>query len=126
MNKEEKTYSEDYVMTLLNNFSALGMLKDDLEKENNRLKNECYKKRNENKSLRGTIKAISKKSNNRHNEIKRLLEKLEKLELKHKQLKDKVNQLEKELNASNMSEEEWLDYAINYNLEELEKRIVDE
>lgn len=63
----------------------------EIEQLNNellQLKSECYKKRNDNKSLRGTLKATLETSNNRHNEIKRLLEKIEKLELKHKQLKD--------------------------------------
>lgn len=51
-----------------------------LEEENNQLKDECYKKRNDNKSLRGTLKATLETSNNRHKEIKRLLKKIEKLE----------------------------------------------
>lgn len=58
-----------------------------LHEEIRLLKDECYKKRNDNKSLRGTIKSILETSNNRHKEIKRLLEKIEKLELKCKQLK---------------------------------------
>ena len=64
---------------------------NEIEQLNNellQLKSECYKKRNDNKSLRGTLKATLETSNNRHQEIKRLLERIEKLELNHKQLKD--------------------------------------
>ena len=52
-----------------------------------------------------------------HNELINYLQK------ENEELKEINKQLCKELNTSNMSEEEWLDYAINYNLEELEKRI---
>ena len=43
------------------------------------------------------------------------------LQKENEALKKINEQLCKELNTSNMSEEEWLDYAINYNLEQLEK-----
>lgn len=64
-----------------------------LKEENNQLKDECYKKRNDNKSLRGTIKSILETSNNRHNEIKRLLVKIEKLETEVDSTNSKVSEL---------------------------------
>ena len=48
------------------------------------------------------------------------------LQEKNKALEETIKQLYRELNTANMSEEEWLDYAINYNLEQLEKRCLDE
>ena len=57
------------------------------------LKSECYKKRNDNKSLRGTIKSVLETSNNRHNEIKRLLVKIEKLETEVDSTNSKVSEL---------------------------------
>lgn len=48
------------------------------------------------------------------------------LQQENKALKEQLKQLYRELSTSNMSEEEWLDYAINYNLEQLEKRCLDE
>ena len=80
-------YDENQVRKEFNLFNVFQYLKI-LQIENNQLKDECYKKRNDNKSLRGTLKATLETSNNRHQEIKRLLEKIEKLDLNHKQLKD--------------------------------------
>ena len=51
---------------------------------------------------------------------------IKRLEKENEALRQINKQLCKELNTSNMSEEEWLDYAINYNLEELERRIYEE
>lgn len=48
------------------------------------------------------------------------------LQDKNKALEETIKQLYRHLNTSNMSEEEWLDYAIEYNLEQLEKRCLDE
>lgn len=83
-----------------------------LKVTNNQLKDECYKKRNDNKSLRGTIKSILETSNNRHKEIKRLLKKIEKLELNHKQLKD-LDKTQKQISKLLKQKEElkkWLEW----------------
>lgn len=51
---------------------------------------------------------------------------IKQLKDRNKALEETIEQLYRELNTSNMSEEEWLDYAIEYNLEQLEKRCLDE
>lgn len=48
------------------------------------------------------------------------------LRKENKALKEQLKELYRHLNTSNMGEEEWLEYAINYNLEQLEKRCMDE
>lgn len=58
--------------------------------------------------------------------ISHLKKKIDQLQQENKALKEQLKQLYRELSTSNMSEEEWLDYAINYNLEQLEKRCMDE
>ena len=58
-----------------------------------------------------------------NNSPRKILNIAKTLQKENEELKEINKQLCKELNTSNMSEEEWLEYAINYNLEELEKRI---
>lgn len=90
-----------------------------LHEEIRLLKDECCKKRKDNKSLRGTIKSILETSNNRHNEIKRLLKKIEKLELKHKQLKDldKTQVAISKLLKEKEELKKWLEQIQDYHIE---------
>lgn len=53
---------------------------EQLNQELLQLNGTCFKYKKDNKSLRGTIKSILETSGNRHNEIKRLLAKIETLE----------------------------------------------
>ena len=57
-----------------------------------------------------------------NNSPRRILNIVKQLEQENKALKETIEQLYRELNTANMSEEVWLDYAINYNLEQLDPR----